>query len=94
LGYLCFMAKDIPQHQEVLAEVAILKEFFQTTPILFKTWKNGCINVSDIQEFIRLELNSAATFNPNHYFNPPLQRLQALEKDVRNQLTTIPPSQS
>ena len=46
--------------------------------------------VKDIPEFIKLELNAALTFNPNHPFNPLLKRLQQLEKAIQNQLTMTP----
>ena len=46
--------------------------------------------VKDIPEFIRLELNAAATFNPKHPFNPPLKRLQQLEQTIRTQLNIVP----
>jgi hypothetical protein len=84
------MQKDAPQHPEVLKEVARLKEYFETTPILIKEWREGCMIVKDIPEFIRLELNAAVTFNPKHPFNPPLKRLQQLEQTVRNQLNIVP----
>jgi hypothetical protein len=84
------MQKDLPQHPEVLKEIARLKEYFETTPILIKDWKEGCMVVKDIPEFIRLELNAAATFNPRYPFNPPLKRLQQLEHSIRQQLTISP----
>ncbi|MBT2561335.1 hypothetical protein J7E50_10875 [Pedobacter sp. ISL-68] len=84
------MQKDTPQHPEVLQEVARLKEYFDTTPILIKEWRQGCMVVKDIPEFIKLELNAAATFNPKHPFNPPLRRLQQLEQSIRNQLNAVP----
>jgi hypothetical protein len=84
------MRKDVPQHPEVLQEVARLKEYFETTPILIKEWREGCMVVKDIPEFIRLELNAAATFNPSHPFNPPLKRLLQLEQTIRNQLNIVP----
>lgn len=81
------MQKEIPQHPEVLAEVARLKEFFETTPILLKEWKEGCMLVKDIPEFISLELHAATHFVPRHPFNPPLKRLLQLEQAVRNQIS-------
>ena len=84
------MQKDLPQHPEVVKELARLKEYFETTPILLKEWREGCMVVKDIPEFIRLELNAAATFNPKHPFNPPLKRLQQLEQTIRMQLNIVP----
>lgn len=84
------MRKDTPQHPEVLKEVERLKIYFETTPILLKEWREGCMYVKDIPEFIRLELKAAETFNPNHPFNPPLRRLQQFEKAVQNQLNVVP----
>ncbi|KAA5532624.1 hypothetical protein F0919_17740 [Taibaiella lutea] len=86
------MQKQVPQNPEVISEVARLKEFFETTPILIKEWREGCMVVKDIPKFIQLELNAAATFNPQHPFNPPLKRLLLLEQAVRNQITA--PKQS
>lgn len=77
--------KQIPQHPEVLKEVERLQHFFETTPILLREWREGCMIVKDIPAFIRLELNAARTFNPAHYFNPPVRRLQQLEKAIQNQ---------
>lgn len=84
------MQKDPSQHPEVLKEIIRLKEYFDTTPILIKEWWEGCMIVKDIPEFIRLELNAAATFNPKHPFNPPLKRLQQLEQSIRDQLNIVP----
>ena len=84
------MQKDTPQHPEVLKEVQRLKEYFETTPILIKEWREGCMVVKDIPAFIKLELNAAATFNPKHPFNPPLRRLQQLEQTIKNQLNITP----
>lgn len=80
------MQKEQKQHPEVLAEVARLRHFFETTPILLKEWKEGAMLVKDIPEFIKLQLHAAETFNPKHWFNPPLKRLQQLEQAVKNQL--------
>jgi len=88
------MQKDTPQHSEVLAEVARLKHFFETTPILLKEWREGAMIVRNIPEFIKLELHAATHFNPKHPFNPPLKRLQQFEKAVRNQITTLPEVES
>lgn len=85
--YLCCMIKTIPQHPEVLQEIERLKLFFETNPILIKEWNDECISVKNIPEFIRLELNAAKTFNPAHFFNPPLNRLQRLEQVILNQTT-------
>jgi hypothetical protein len=82
--------KTLPQHPEVLTEVARLKTLFETTPILLREWKEGCMVVADIPAFVELELNAALTFNPSHYFNPPLERLRQLEHAVRNQITAGP----
>lgn len=79
------MIKQLAQHPEVLKEAERLQHFFETTPLLLKEWKEGCMLVKDIPEFISLELHAARTFNPAHYFNPPLRRLQQLEKAIRNQ---------
>lgn len=79
------MIKVLPQHPEVLQEVERLKHFFETNPILIKEWREGCIIVKNIPEFIRLELNAARTFNPAHFFNPPLNRLKQLEQAILNQ---------
>jgi|GEM_PF-1576457 len=84
--------KQVPQHPEVLQEVERLRHFFETTPILLREWRNGCMIVKDIPAFIRLELNAARTFNPSHYFNPPLRRLQLLEQAIRNQTGGPAPS--
>jgi hypothetical protein len=80
------MIKQIPQHPEVLKEVDRLQQFFETTPILIREWKEGCMLVTNLPEFISLELHAARTFNPTHYFNPPLRRLQQLEKAIQNQI--------
>lgn len=80
------MQKQVSQHPEVLIEIARLKLFFETTPILIKEWRDGCMIVKDIPKFMQLELNAAATFNPLHFFNPPLKRLQMLEEAVKNQI--------
>lgn len=82
------MIKVVPQHPEVLKEAERLQHFFQTTPILIKEWKEGCMQVKDIPAFIEMELNAARTFNPNHFFNPPLKRLQQLEKAILHQTGT------
>ena len=79
------MIKTVPQHPEVLKETDRLKHFFETNPILLKEWKDGCMVIKDIPSFIEMELNAARTFNPTHYFNPPLKRLQLLEQAVLNQ---------
>lgn len=84
------MQEKVQQHQEVIKEIERLKEFFETNPILIKEWKEGCLSVKNIPEFIQLELNAARTFNPQHWFNPPLRRLQQLEQAVKNQLEAIP----
>ncbi len=84
------MQKDLTQHPEVVKEIARLKEYFDTTPILIKEWREGCMIVKDIPEFIKLELNAATTFNPKHPFNPPLKRLQQLEQSIRNQIAIVP----
>ena len=79
------MIKVVQQHPEVLKEVDRLQVFFETTPILIKEWIEGCMVVKDIPAFIEMELNAARTFNPTHYFNPPLKRLQQLEQAILNQ---------
>lgn len=79
------MIKVVPQHPEVLKEADRLQHFFETHPILIKKWKEGCMQVKDIPSFINMELNAARTFNPTHYFNPPLKRLQQLEQAILNQ---------
>ncbi|WP_078671078.1 DUF6965 family protein [Chitinophaga eiseniae] len=84
------MQKETAQHREVLAEIARLKEFFETTPILLKEWKEGAMIVKDIPEFLKLELHAAAHFNPKHPFNPPLKRLLQFEIAVRNQIISLP----
>lgn len=84
------MQKVLQQNPEVLKEVARLKEYFETTPILIKDWREGCMYVKDIPAFIKLELNAALTFNPQHPFNPPLKRLLQLEQVIRNQITIVP----
>ncbi len=81
------MIKQLPQHPEVLKEADRLQHFFETNPILIREWKEGCMLVKDIPEFISLELHAARTFNPSHYFNPPLRRLQQLEKAIVNQVS-------
>lgn len=81
------MIKQLPQHPEVLKETDRLQHFFETNPILIREWREGCMLVKDIPEFISLELHAARTFNPSHYFNPPLRRLQQLEKAIANQTT-------
>ncbi|WP_118975760.1 DUF6965 family protein [Taibaiella koreensis] len=82
------MQRKISQDPAILAEVERLRVFFETTPILISEWREGCMVVKDIPQFIRLELNAAATFNPSHPFNPPLKRLQQLEKAIQNQTGT------
>jgi hypothetical protein len=82
------MIKVLPQHPEVLEEVERLQQFFETNPILIKEWEEGCMSVKNIPEFIRLELNAARTFNPAHFFNPPLTRLKQLEQAILNQTTS------
>lgn len=84
------MQKDMKQDSAILAEVERLKKYFETTPILIKEWREGCMLVRDIPTFIKMELVAAAAFNPNHPFNPPLKRLQQFEKAVQNQLTIAP----
>ena len=79
------MIKQIPQHPEVLKEAERLQHFFETHPILINEWIEGCMRVTDIPAFISLELHAARTFNPTHYFNPPLRRLQQLEQAIKNQ---------
>lgn len=79
------MIKVLPQHPEVLQEANRLQQFFETNPILIKEWRVGCMYVKDISAFIKLELNAARTFNPSHFFNPPLNRLKQLEQAVLNQ---------
>lgn len=79
------MIKVVQQHPEVIKEADRLKVFFETNPILIKEWKEGCMLVKDIPAFIDMELNAARTFNPTHYFNPPLKRLQLLEQAILNQ---------
>jgi len=79
------MIKVLPQHPEVLQEADRLQQFFETNPILIKEWREGCMFVRDIPAFIKLELNAARTFNPSHYFNPPLNRLKQLEQAILNQ---------
>lgn len=86
------MQKEMPQDPAVIAELARLKTFFETNPILLREWREGCMLVTDIPEFIRLELNAAKTFNPKHPFNPPLKRLQQLEKAIRNQIAMPVPA--
>ena len=77
----------MPQNAETLLEIERLKLFFETNPILIKEWNDGCTSVKNIPEFIRLELNAARTFNPAHFFNPPLSRLQKLEQVILGQTT-------
>jgi hypothetical protein len=81
------MIKALPQHPEILQEVERLQHFFETNPILIKEWNEGCMSVKNIPEFIKLELNAARTFNPGHFFNPPLNRLNQLEQAILNQTT-------
>lgn len=83
------MIKVLSQHPEILKEADRLEHFFQTHPILIKEWKEGCMNVKDIPAFIDMELNAARSFNPGHYFNPPIKRLQQLEQAVLHQ-TGVP----
>ena len=83
------MQKSTKPDPAILAEVERLKQYFETTPVLIKEWREGCMLVREIPEFIELELNATATFNPNHPFNPPLKRLQQLEKAIQSQLTLI-----
>ncbi len=85
--YICSMQQSVPQSPEVLNEIERLKVFFETHPILLREWKEGCMMVKDIPQFIQLQLNAAATFNPQHWFNPPLKRLQRLEEAIRNQVS-------
>ena len=82
------MIKVIPQHPDVLKEADRLQLFFETNPILIKEWREGCMHIKNIPEFIKLELNAARTFNPMHYFNPPLNRLKQLEQAILNQTTS------
>jgi len=82
------MIKMIPQHPDVLKEADRLQLFFETNPILIKEWREGCMHIKNIPEFIKLELNAARTFNPMHYFNPPLNRLKQLEQAILNQTTS------
>jgi hypothetical protein len=79
------MIKVTPQHPEVLKEADRLQHFFETNPILLPEWKEGCLHVKDIPAFIQMELAAARAFNPNHFFNPPLKRLQQLEKAILTQ---------
>jgi hypothetical protein len=79
------MIKVLPQHPEVLQETNRLQLFFETNPILIKDWRDGCMFVKDIPSFIKLELNAARTFNPSHFFNPPLNRLKKLEQAILTQ---------
>jgi hypothetical protein len=79
------MIKVLPQHPDVLKEADRLQHFFETNPILLGEWREGCMLIKDIPEFIKLELNAARTFNPGHFFNPPLNRLKQLEQAVLNQ---------
>lgn len=79
------MIKQQPQHPEVLKEADRLQHFFETTPILLREWKEGCMYIKNIPEFIAMELHAARTFNPAHYFNPPMRRLQQLEKAILSQ---------
>lgn len=79
------MMKVLPQHADVLKEVDRLELFFETNPILIKEWKEGCMTVKNIPEFIKMELNAARTFNPMHFFNPPLNRLKQLELVILHQ---------
>lgn len=79
------MIKQQPQHPEVLKEVDRLQHFFETTPILLREWKEGCMRIKNIPEFVAMELHAARTFNPAHYFNPPMRRLQQLEKAILSQ---------
>ncbi|MFT4061929.1 MAG: hypothetical protein QM642_06190 [Edaphocola sp.] len=79
------MQKNTPQHADVIGEVERLKHFFRTTPILIKEWHENGMVVHDIPAFVEAELRAALTFNPTHYFNPPLLRLQLLEQAIRKQ---------
>lgn len=79
---------NMQQTPEILEEIKRLQHYFETTPILLKEWKEGCMLVKDIPTFINAQLNAAATFNTAHYFNPPLLRLQQLEQAIKNQLAT------
>ena len=83
------MIKAVPQHPEVLKEADRLQHFFETNPILIKEWRNGCMLVADIPAFIKMELTAARAFNPSHFFNPPLKRLQQLEQAIQNQTGSI-----
>jgi len=74
------------QSKEALDELKRLKEFFETTPILIKEYKTTYFKVSDIPLFINSELVAAASFSSKNSFNPPLSRLQELEKAIRNQI--------
>jgi hypothetical protein len=87
------MIKVAQQHPEVLKEADRLQHFFQTHPILLPEWKEGCMHIKDIPYFIDMELNAARAFNPAHYFNPPLKRLQQLEQAVLNQIGTPIPAE-
>lgn len=79
------MIKTVPQHPEVLKETERLQLFFETNPILLREWISGCMVIKDIPAFIKMELTAARTFNPSHFFNPPLKRLQQLEQAVLHQ---------
>lgn len=86
------MIRQVPQHPEVLKEADRLQHFFETNPILLREWREGCMLVRNIPEFINMELHAARTFNPVHYFNPPLRRLQQLEQAIRNQTGAAAPA--
>lgn len=92
--YFCYrqlifalMNVNSQQNQEVIEEIKRLNYFFETTPILIREWKEGCMLVRDIPAFIKAQVNAALTFNTTHYFNPPLMRLQQLEQAVKNQIS-------
>lgn len=83
------MALENKQSKAVIDELARLKTFFDTTPILIKEWKTSYFVVRDIPLFLEAQFQAAYAFSPKADFNPPLTRLQEFEKVVRNQLTSI-----
>lgn len=70
----------------VQAEISRLETFFKTTPILIKEYKNAFMTISDIPKFIEAQLIAARGFSEKKDFNPPIARLQELEKAIRMQI--------
>lgn len=83
------MAIETKQSKALTDELARLKTFFDTTPILIKEWKTSYFIVQDIPLFLDAPFQAVYAFSAKADFNPPLSRLLEFEKAIRNQLTSI-----